>query len=165
MAPVTIATVGLSALPQLMKGFWGGRGEVADLGPAGGDAGHLAHPAGSFGASAEVPLLEAANEAVEEAGFEAPGPEGVDPALEPAAELVLGDVAAHVDQVLGDVDLDGAGFVAGAAEAGGLGEVLEVAEALEERGDQRADGAGVDVAVGVAANLAVDGAGVKAGAA
>src|SRR5688500_10154647 len=120
MAAVTLASVGLSALPQLMTGFWGGRGEVADLGPAGGDAGHFGDPAGSLGAAAEVPLLEAADEAVEEAGFEAPGPERVDPAFEPAAELVLDDVAAHVDQVLGDVDLDGAGFVAGAAEARGL---------------------------------------------
>ncbi len=63
--------------------------------------------------------------------------------------------------MFGDIDFYGADFVAGAAEAAGLREVLEFFQALEEGCDECADGAGVDAAVGVASDFAIDGAGIQ----
>ena len=79
--------------------------------------------------------------------------------------LVADDLAAEVDQDLGDVDLDRADLVAGAAERGGVGERAGVLDPDELRRQDRADRAGVDRVVGVAAGPLVDRADVQAGAA
>jgi hypothetical protein len=72
---------------------------------------------------------------------------------------------AQFEQHLRDVDFDRADFVAGAAERGGVGQRLRVLHLHQLRREDGADGAGIDRAVGVAAGLAVDGAGVHAGGA
>src|SRR2546423_15468785 len=74
-------------------------------------------------------------------------------------------VAPHPDQMLGDVDFDGAGFIARATEARCLRQVLVFSEAFEEWRDQGADRAGVNTAVRVPADLAEDRAGIEARAA
>ena len=64
--------------------------------------------------------------------------------------------------MFGNIDLHGAGLVTGAAKAAGLGEVFELGQALKQGRDEGADGTGIDAAVCVAADFAVDGAGIKA---
>src|SRR5262249_6346946 len=64
-----------------------------------------------------------------------------------------------------DVDPDRTRLRARAAERRGVGEVLHRPGALQHRGQQDPDRAGVRVAVGVAADLAVDRTHVQAGAA
>src|SRR2546430_362767 len=49
---------GPSFFPHLMKCSGGGRGHVADLGPAGGHLGQFFHPPGSFGAPPQIEFLE-----------------------------------------------------------------------------------------------------------
>src|SRR5688572_14600507 len=102
--------------PHLAEGFSGGGGHVSYLGPAGGYFGEGLDPVGAFGSAAEVPLLEGADEAVHQGGFEALGPGSVDQALRGACDFGVHHVSAEVDQVLGDVDFHRTGFVAGAAE-------------------------------------------------
>ena len=79
--------------------------------------------------------------------------------------LLADDPAAEVDQDLGDVDLHRADVVAGPAERRGVGERAGVLDAREHRRQDRADRAGVDRVVGVAAGPLVDRADVQAGAA
>ncbi len=47
----------LAALPELVERFFGGRGHVADLGPAGCECGEGANPVGFVGAAAEIEFL------------------------------------------------------------------------------------------------------------
>jgi hypothetical protein len=82
-----------------------------------------------------------------------------------AGGVLQDDLIAQVDEHLGNIDLDRADLVARAAERGGEGQALRVMHLLKLRREDGADGAGVDGAVGVAAGLAIDGAGVLAGSA
>src|SRR5262249_2816633 len=65
----------------------------------------------------------------------------------------------------GYVDFDGADFGAGSAEAGGVWKPGIAGDAVVLRRDDGSDGAGVGARVVMAANFAVDGAGVEAGSA
>lgn len=77
--------------------------------------------------------------------------------------LALDGLGPQVGQHLGDVDLDGAGVVAGPAQGGGERQRSGVLHADELRGEDGADRSGVDGAVGVAAGALEDGADVEAG--
>src|SRR5690349_8199289 len=79
--------------------------------------------------------------------------------------MLVDDVAPQVDQVTRDVDFHRTRFVARAAQAGRLRQILEITEPLKQRRDQRADRPGIDAAVRVSADLAVNRARVEARAA
>src|SRR5207253_10356984 len=68
----------------------------------------------------------------------------------------LRHLRAQVEEQLRDVYLDGADLAARAAEARSVRELRRLFEPRELRRDDRADGAGVDRPVGVAADLLVD---------
>src|SRR4051794_13081696 len=68
--------------PHLVERLRRRCGEIADLRPAGGDAGDFAHPAGAFGAASEVPFLEKCDDVVERRAELRFGPQTVDAALD-----------------------------------------------------------------------------------
>ena len=104
-------------------------------------------------------------EGVAAGGAIGPGPGSEPTAVEAGVAPGVVEVASLVDNQTGYVDVDRAAFEAGAAERAEFEHVLGGVEVgLEQRGQGGADGAGVDGAVGVAADFAVDGAGVEAGA-
>ena len=74
-------------------------------------------------------------------------------------------VRARPQQQLVQRDPDRAGLPAGAAQRGGVRELGRLRRVLQQRRDDRADRPRVDAAVGVPADLALDRAGVQAGAA
>src|SRR5580704_16047450 len=148
-------------LPDLVECSAGRRGHVAHFGPAGDERGEGTNPAGFVRAAAKIEFLAGDEQAIDERAFHGAGPEAIDQSLESAVQALVGDIAAKADQMPGDVDLDGAGFVAGTAQAAGLGQVFEFSESLEEGCDESADRAGINASVGVAADLAIDGAGVE----
>lgn len=77
----------------------------------------------------------------------------------------LGALVSQVKQDAGDVDVHGADFTAGAAEAAGAGKLGGGVHSGHLRREDRTDRSGVDAAVGVATDLSVDGADIEAGAA
>src|SRR5256884_393826 len=85
--------------------------------------------------------------------------------LGPRRDVLLVDLAAELDQHPGNVDADGAGVGARAAERRGVRQLLHGAGAVEHRGQEDADRTRIRVAVRVAADLPVDGAHVEARAA
>src|SRR5207253_5636598 len=85
--------------------------------------------------------------------------------LGPRRDVLLVDLAAELDQHPGNVDADGAGVGARAAERRGVRQLLHRAGAVEHRGQEDADRTRIRVAVRVAADLPVDGAHVEARAA
>src|SRR5580693_3234635 len=156
--------------PPFSEGLFGEGAKVPYAGPVAEHAGEVAEPVSSFAIMPGERTLPEAGEtlhsfesctACEDGGgrFHGEGFE-VERAL-----LFADDAAAEVDEDFGDVDFDGADFVAGSTEGGRIGEGLRVLHVEELRGDDGADGAGVTGSVGVAAGLAVDGAGVEAGGA
>ncbi len=76
--------------------------------------------------------------------------------------LVDGPMA-EVDELMGDVDFHRADFAARPAERRGEGERAGLLQAHQVRREDGADGAGIDPAVGPAADAAIDRAGVQAG--
>ena len=84
------------------------------------------------------------------------------PAARRTDPRLLDDAGAEVDQDLGNVDLDRAHLVAGAAQRRGVGQRLRVLQILQLRRQDRADRTAVDRPVRVAAGLPVDRAGVQA---
>src|SRR5256885_15703657 len=107
-----------------------------------------------------------------------PGPEAIehgmsqnaregleDDALGPGRDALLVDLAPQLDQHLRNVDAHRAGIRAGAAERRGVRQILHRRGAVEHRGEEDAGRARVRVAVGVAADLAIDGTDVEARAA
>src|SRR5438045_1862150 len=74
-------------------------------------------------------------------------------------------VGPEADEEVGEGDPDGADLAAGAAQRRGLGEVPALGAARQQRRQHGAHRAAVDGVVGVAADPAVDGADVEAGAA
>src|SRR5262245_19434806 len=153
------------APPQLMKRLGRGSGHVADLRPSRGDGGHGFDPSAPARAAAEVPLLQRPDRVVQQRRAKPPSPQTIHRLLDRRPEMLRLDVAPEVDQVTGDVDLHRARFVTRSAKAACLRKVLEIPKPLEKRRDQRADGAGIDAAVRVPADLAIDRAGVQARAA
>ena len=72
--------------------------------------------------AAKIEFLRRADETIDQRAFHAPGPDAINQSFEPAVQSLVGDVAAKIDEMPGDVDLDGAGFVTRAAQAAGLRE-------------------------------------------
>ena len=86
-------------------------------------------------------------------------------AIRSRAGLFVDDLRAQVQQHARDVDLDRADLVAGAAEARRIRQRLRVLDPAQLRREDRADRAGIDGAVRVAAGARVDRADVEARAA
>ena len=73
-------------------------------------------------------------------------------------------IGAQAQQHIGDGDPHWADLLAGPAERAGLGQHMLVGQVgLEQRGQDRADRAGVDPAIGVAADRLINWAGIQAG--
>src|ERR1035438_3201230 len=70
--------------------------------------------------------------------------------------LLVDDLGTEFEKDFGDIDLDGADLIAGAAERRGEGERLRVMHLHQLRGENGADGAGIYRAVGVADGMSVD---------
>src|SRR6185436_12626176 len=85
--------------------------------------------------------------------------------LAPRRDLLPVQVLPELHEHAGNVDAHGADVLARAAERGGMGEILDRGIPLEHRGEEDADGPRVRVAVGMPADLTVDGADVETGAA
>ena len=165
-----LAGIFVSVLPPVAEGLLGHLLEVAGLRPAAEDAWHpgdpalfvgqerFCHAAEALRCSKSALVLEDGGHCFHGEGFEVEG-------AGEACGVLFDYLVAKMDEDFGDVDLYGADFVAGAAEGGRVGEALCVLHLLELRGEDGADGSGVDAAVGVAAGLAIDGAGVLAGCA
>ena len=81
------------------------------------------------------------------------------------ARVGLDRLRAQVQQHLGNVDAHGARVEARAAQRGREGQRRALLDPLEHRRQDRADGPGVDRAIGMASGAAVDGADIEAGAA
>jgi hypothetical protein len=79
--------------------------------------------------------------------------------------LLVHHLGAQFEQHLGNIDLDRAHFIAGAAQRGGKGQRLRELHVHQLRCKNGADGPWIDRSVGVAAGLAIDRAGVQAGGA
>ena len=77
--------------------------------------------------------------------------------------LLAHDPAAQVHEDRGDVDLDRADLVTGAAQRGRPGQRRRLVQPAQQRRQDRADRAGIDGLVGLAADALVDRADVQAG--
>ena len=75
--------------------------------------------------------------------------------------VAFGELMAQVEEHSREVDFDWTRLFAGAAEAAGVWQILSFREVGEHRGDDCADWTGIYPAVGVPADLAIDGAGVE----
>ena len=151
-----------------MKVLRGQTAQVAGLGPFGADAGQTVDPAvlARKEARPDAPQIlrrvKASGAGKEEVGDAQAQVEGIEDAARLLAFLVH-HLGAQFEQHLGNIDLDRAHLVAGAAQGGGKGKRLSVLHVHQLRCEDGADGAGVDRSVGVATGLAIDRAGVHAG--
>ena len=71
----------------------------------------------------------------------------------------------EADEQLGNLNLDGARRLAGAAEAGGVRQMVIGSQAVVQRRQHGADRTRIDAAVGVPAHAAIDGTGIQTRAA
>src|SRR4029450_9538200 len=94
-----------------------------------------------------------------------PAREAEDHSLAPRRDLLPVQTLAELHEHARNVDAHGADILARAAERGGVGEVLDCGIPLEHRGEEDPDGSRIRVAVGVAADLTVDGADIETSAA
>ena len=162
--PVWSRFAGFAVSPPIAEGLLGDGGEIAEVGPTGEQAGEMAQLAVFFeGTLGEASELLSGGEAAAATEREARSTHG--DAFGQRGVTRIDGFGAEMDQDFGDVDFYRADFVTRAAKRRGIGQGLGVLHGLQLRGQDCADGSGVDRAVGVAAGLLVNGAGVKACAA
>src|ERR1700677_2369909 len=79
--------------------------------------------------------------------------------------MLVDDISAHVDEMLWNINLDWASFVTSSTKARRLRKIFEISQSLKKWRDQRTDWPRINAAVGMTADLAIDGAGIQTRAA
>src|SRR3989449_4913531 len=153
----------LQLVPALPEGAARHRGEIARPRPVAEEG-----KAPDRAVTDEGPLQDAgdaARQPVEEGARQEPPDRREHDPLDPGRDPLLVHLTPELDEHARDVDPHRACVDTRPAERGGVRQLLHRAGAVQHRRQQYPDGARVGVAVGVAADLAVDGADVEARAA